>query len=86
VLTNLLTNQLVTVDDRLPVSTKTGKPVFGSCRDENEFWVSIIEKAYAKLYGSYQAIYGGRVCDALVDLTGEVSELSFVLIPYRPWS
>jgi hypothetical protein len=40
----------------------------------NEFWVPIIEKAYAKVHGSYEAIESGNICDGLVDLTGEVSE------------
>jgi hypothetical protein len=70
--------QLVTVDDRLPVSKLDGRVLFGSCRDESEFWVAIIEKAYAKLYGSYHAITAGKICDALVDLTGETSEIMCV--------
>jgi hypothetical protein len=32
---------------------------FGSCRDSNETWLPLIEKAYAKAHGDYQAIDGG---------------------------
>jgi len=43
---------------------------FGSCRESNETWLPLIEKAYAKSHGDYQAIDGG--------VTGCV-EPSFVL-------
>eukprot|EP00743_Colponemidia_sp_Colp-15_P010872 GILK01012038.1.p1 GENE.GILK01012038.1~~GILK01012038.1.p1 ORF type:complete len:1948 (-),score=270.98 GILK01012038.1:81-5924(-) len=39
-----------------------------------ELWVMLLEKAYAKLHRSYEAIEGGFVDQALVDLTGGASE------------
>jgi hypothetical protein len=35
-----------------------------------ELWASLIEKAYAKLHGSYSSITGGDALQALQDLTG----------------
>ena len=42
----------VMVDDRFLVNKTTDALMFSKCRD-NEWWVPIVEKAYAKLLGSY---------------------------------
>ncbi|KAK1947124.1 Calpain-type cysteine protease DEK1 [Phytophthora citrophthora] len=68
----------VLIDDQLPVfgftDKKAGKPYFARCRNPNELWVSLLEKAYAKLHGSYEALIGGFVDCALNDITGMCSE------------
>uniref|UniRef100_G3TGT3 Calpain catalytic domain-containing protein n=1 Tax=Loxodonta africana TaxID=9785 RepID=G3TGT3_LOXAF len=58
----------VVVDDRLPVLHHLYLLVY-SHRDNNEFWPCLLEKAYAKLHGSYFYLHGGHLPDALVDLT-----------------
>ncbi|KAL3518927.1 hypothetical protein ACH5RR_021516 [Cinchona calisaya] len=63
----------VVVDDWIPCESP-GKPAFATSKKLNELWVSILEKAYAKLHGSYEALEGGLVQDALVDLTGGAGE------------
>lgn len=60
----------VIIDDRIPVFANSGKVVFAQCKDPNELWVPLIEKAYAKLHGCYKALIGGYVHFGLADMTG----------------
>ena len=48
--------------------------MYGHCADPNEFWVPLMEKAYAKLHCNYQTIHGGSMSESMVDLTGGCSE------------
>lgn len=62
----------VIVDDYLPC-TKNGTPAFASSRDD-EMWVSVLEKAWAKLHGTYARTEGGLPCFACSHLVGVPSE------------
>ncbi|CAL1529011.1 unnamed protein product [Lymnaea stagnalis] len=65
----------VYIDDFIPTDASEMEPKY--CRNterSNEFWPCLLEKAYAKLHGSYEALNGGHIVDALVELTGGLPE------------
>ena len=57
----------VIIDDYFPC-TVNGGPIFTS--SNNGLWVMLLEKAYAKIHGSYYALRSGRAYEAMVDLSG----------------
>ena len=63
----------VIVDDYLPVLFETGKVAFAHSK-EGELWVSLLEKGWAKLHGSYAGCEFGKPCLASMHLSGVPSE------------
>lgn len=46
---------------------------FAQNKDQNETWVPLIEKAYAKAHGDFACLAGGWIGEALEDLSGGVT-------------
>ncbi|CAM9563682.1 unnamed protein product, partial [Laminaria digitata] len=73
----------VLVDSWLPCKDPSGLkgkekgldhlPAFAKASN-NQIWPCIVEKAFAKQHGSYDAISGGHVCEAFEALTGAPTE------------
>jgi len=58
------------MDNYIPCSD--GEPCFSKANG-NELWVIILEKAWAKLHGSYERIEAGFAHEVMRDLTGAPS-------------
>jgi hypothetical protein len=50
---------------------------FAKCSNANEIWLPLLEKAYAKVHGDYDAIQGGDSGEAVEDMTGGVTTTLF---------
>ncbi|XP_039887877.1 calpain-1 catalytic subunit-like [Simochromis diagramma] len=62
----------VVIDDNLPMKKKRLLSVSSKCG--NEFWAPLLEKAYAKLCGSYADMHAGFPSEACKDFTGGVNQ------------
>uniref|UniRef100_A0AAY4C7X6 Calpain catalytic domain-containing protein n=1 Tax=Denticeps clupeoides TaxID=299321 RepID=A0AAY4C7X6_9TELE len=71
----------VVIDDLLP--TIDGHLIFVQSKTPNEFWAALMEKAYAKVCGSYADMNAGNISEALMDFTGR-AHITYQLQPPPP--
>ena len=67
--------QIVTVDTKLPCHQQGEFSLTQSKNKKGPFWVSLFEKAYAKLFGTYRVLNNTLLKDFLVDFTGGWSKM-----------
>ena len=65
----------VTVDTKFPSHQKGEYSLTQSKNQKGPFWVSLFEKAYAKIFGSYRVLNNTLLKDFLVDFTGGWSKM-----------
>lgn len=68
----------VIMDDKIPCR-EDKMPIYAKDKHLKEFWVSLIEKAYAKLHANYDNLTSGFIHEGLTDL----SEVAGLSIPDR---
>ena len=61
---------IIVIDDYIPVKAGTKEPIFVWPNGE-ELWAMLLEKAFAKFYGSYAGLDGGQMIGALFQMTGD---------------
>lgn len=64
--------QYVILDDYLP--TLYDKPVFVHSKQDGELWPCLLEKAWAKLHGTYARVESGQPSDAATHILGVPSK------------
>ena len=66
----------VIIDDHFPCNRNKGLSFTAAAR--RQLWVPLIEKAAAKLFGCYEALHSGTLCEAFSLLTGFSTEREII--------
>jgi calpain-15 len=70
--------KIITIDDHFPCIQRQGKLKWAfASSGENELWVSVLEKAWAKVCGSYAHTIAGLPSEAMATLT-EAPTISYI--------
>ena len=61
--------KMIFIDDQFVCENNTSEPAFSKANGQ-ELWVLLLEKCYAKAYGSFGSINFGKSGECIHDLTG----------------
>jgi len=64
----------VAIDDYLPCTWEDNKVAFAKSINSDDIWPCLVEKAYAKLFGTYENLIAGFSLEAFGILTGAPTE------------
>jgi len=59
----------IAVDDLIPVNPRNGQPAFVHHNDGADFWPLVLEKTWAKIFGSYKRVDGGTMSEVYKAIT-----------------
>lgn len=62
----------IIIDDWMPVDAN-GRLLYAHCKDPQEVWVPLLEKAFCKLHTCYEMCDGGKSAEAIFSFYGGVS-------------
>ena len=62
---------MIVVDDFIPYNKKFNSPAFAHSKVEGELWICLLEKAWAKVHGSYGMIINSYPELVLATLTNK---------------
>jgi len=72
----------VIVDDWMPVDAN-GDLLYARCKDPQEVWVPVLEKAFCKLHSCYEMCDGGRATEAIITFFGGVAGFFHITEKHR---
>jgi calpain-15 len=72
----------IIIDDHFLNNNSSNKPIFAKGVND-ELWAMVLEKVYAKKYGSYSKIVAGQPSMALHDLTGAPYFIEEILVKIK---
>ena len=66
---------ILTIDDKLPLRKSNDQTIYSFIGKDHSVWAPLLEKAFARYHGTYEATIGGNPLVALNTLAGAPGEM-----------